>query len=238
LNLRRRFALVRAVMRFAIMDTGSHLDVHFQKMLPLFASVVLACLPVKYASAQSAPITKNESSVTLYGGGRFGGSVTDSVNNSTIDFNNGSSFGLSVDIGLDRSRQVGVFYSQQDTVLTSGASQSGNAQLTLRSFHVGGTAFIDEIGSGLYVMGGIGGTTATPKGSSLNSETFLSGNLGVGWMVPLAKHVGFRFEARGYGVLLNGNGSLFCGGAAGCTVAVRGKGLFYGEVLGGVAVRF
>jgi Outer membrane protein beta-barrel domain len=222
------------------MDTGSHLGVHFQKMFPLFASVVFVCLPGKYASAQSAPITRNESSVTLYGGGRFGGSVTDSTSNSSIDLKNGSSFGLSVDIGLDRSRQVELFYSQQDTALTSGAflSQSGNAQLTLHNFHVGGTAFIDEIGRGLYVMGGIGGTTATPKGSGLNSETFLSGNLGVGWMVPLAKHVGFRFEARGYGVLLNGNGSLFCGGAAGCTVAVRGKGLFYGEVLGGVAVRF
>lgn len=220
------------------MDTGSHLGVQIQKMFPLFASVVFVCLPVKYASAQSAPITKNESSVTLYGGGRFGGSVTDSTSNSSIDLKNGSSFGLSVDIGLDRSRQVELFYSQQDTTLSSGSSPSGNAQLTLHNFHLGGTAFIDEIGRGLYVMGGIGGTTATPKASGLNSETFLSGNLGVGWMVPLAKHVGFRFEARGYGVLLNGNGSLFCGGAAGCTVAVRGRGLFYGEVLGGVAVRF
>jgi flavin-dependent dehydrogenase len=87
-------------------------------------------------------------------------------------------------------------------------------------------------------MGGIGGTTATPKGSGLNSQTFFSGNLGIGWMVPIVKHVGLRFEARGYGVLLNGDGSLFCGGAAGCEAAVKGKGLYYGEVLGGVAVKF
>jgi hypothetical protein len=218
------------------MDTASS-----PKMLRLIASLtVLVCVPMKYASAQSTPTENSESSVTLYGGGRFGGSVKDSTSNSSIDFKNGSSLGLSVDIGLDRSRQVELFYSQQDTGLTSGAfsSPSGNAQLTLRNYHIGGTAFIDEIGSGLYVMGGIGGTTATPKSSGLNSETFFSGNLGVGWMVPLAKHVGLRFEARGYGVVLNGNGSLFCGGAAGCTVAIKGRGLFYGEVLGGVAVRF
>lgn len=218
------------------MDTAST-----RKMLSLIATlIVLVCVPVKYASAQSVPTADNESSVTLYGGGRFGGSVTDSTTNSTVDLQNGTSFGLAVDIGLDRSRQVELFYSQQDAALSSGAftPQLGNVELTLHNYHFGGTAFIDEIGSGGYVMGGIGGTTATPKSSGLNSGTFFSGNLGVGWMVPLAKHAGIRFEARGYAVVLNGNGSLFCGGAAGCRVAVKGKGLFYGEVLGGVAVRF
>jgi hypothetical protein len=223
------------------MDSAAHFGVYSPKILSSIASLVaFACVPVNHSSAQSTPAANEQSSVTFYGGGRFGGSVTDSTTHSSIDLKNGSSFGLAVDIGLDRSRQVELFYSQQDTALTSGAfsSQSGNAGLTLRNFHIGGTAFVDEIGSGFYVLGGVGGTTAMPKSSGLNSETFFSGNLGVGWMVPLAKHVGFRFEARGYGVLLNGNGSLFCGGAAGCTVEIKGKGLFYGEVLGGVAVRF
>jgi hypothetical protein len=210
-------------------------------MLKIVASlIVLVWVPGKYASAQSTATASSENSVTLYGGDRFGGSVTDSTNNSSIDLKSGSSFAVAVDIGVDRSRQVELFYSQQDTALTSNAfsSQSGNVGLTLRNYHVGGTAFIDEIGSGVYVMGGIGGTTATPKGSGLNSETFFSGNLGVGWMVPIAKHVGFRFEARGYGVLLNNNTALFCGGRSGCTIAIKGNGLFYGEVLAGVAARF
>jgi len=211
------------------------------KMLRLVASLVVFVWPATHAGAQSAPSATNENSVTLYGGGRFGGSVTDSTNNSSIDLKNGSSFGLAVDIGLDRARQVEIFYSQQDTALTSGgafSSQSGNAGLTLRNYHFGGTAFIDEIGSGAYVMGGIGGTTATPKGSGLSSETFFSGNLGVGWMVPLGRHAGLRFEARGYGIALRGSGALFCGGHSGCTVAIKGNGLFYGEVLAGVAARF
>ena len=209
-------------------------------MLRLVVSPIVFVWPAMLASAQASAPANNENSVTLYGGDRFGGSVTDSTNNSSIDLKNGSSFGLAVDIGLDRARQVEIFYSQQDTALTSGAfsSQSGNAGLTLRNYHVGGTAFIDEIGSGGYVMGGIGGTTATPKGSGLNSETFFSGNLGVGWMVPLGRHVGLRFEARGYGVALRGSGALFCGGQSGCTVAIKGNGLFYGEVLAGVAARF
>lgn len=201
---------------------------------------VLVGAPAQHARAQSTSTAKNESSVTLYGGGRFGGSVTDSTSNSTIDLRNGSSFGVAVDIGLDHSRQLELFYSQQDTALTSGAfsPQAGNTGLTLRNYHLGGTAFIEEVGRGPYVLGGIGATTATPKGSGLNSSTFFSGNLGVGWMLPLGAHVGLRFEARGHGILLNNNSALFCGGATGCRIAIKGSGLFYGEALAGLSARF
>jgi hypothetical protein len=226
---------------FKIMDTAFRFVAHSMQMVwSMVLLVALVVAPAQCARAQSISAAKNESSVSLYGGGRFGGSVTDSTTNSSIDLKNGSSFGLAVDIGLDRSRQVELFYSQQDTAFTSGAfsSQTANVRLTLHNYHIGGTAFIEEIGRGVYVMGGIGGTTATPKGSGRNSDTFFSGNLGVGWMVPFSAHVGFRFEARGYGIVLNNNSALFCGGAAGCKAAIKGNGLFYGEALAGVAIRF
>jgi hypothetical protein len=214
------------------MDTGSGFGDQLRIFWSMALLAALLAAPVQHARAQS--------SVTLYGGGRFGGSVTDSTSNSTIDLRNGSSFGVAVDIGLDRSRQLELFYSQQDTALTSGAFslQAGNTGLTLRNYHLGGTAFIEEVGRGPYVLGGIGATTATPKGSGLNSSTFFSGNLGLGWMLPLGAHVGLRFEARGYGILLNNNSALFCGGATGCRIAIKGSGLFYGEALAGISARF
>jgi len=223
------------------MGTGSGIDINLMRMVwPMALLLVSVGAPAQFARAQSPSTAKNESSVTLYGGGRFGGSVTDSTTNSTIDLKNGSSFGVAVDIGLDRNRQLELFYSQQDTALTSGAFSlpANNEGLTLHNYHIGGTAFIDEVGRGPYVMGGIGATTATPKGSGLNSATFFSGNLGLGWMVPIGAHVGLRFEARGYGVLLNNNSALFCGGATGCRVAIKGNGLFYGEALAGLSIRF
>jgi Outer membrane protein beta-barrel domain len=222
-------------------DTGTGINIDFMRLIwPMALLLVLVGAPAQFARAQSPAAAKNESSVTLYGGGRFGGSVTDSTTYSTIDLKNGSSFGLAVDIGLDRSRQLELFYSQQDTALTSGAfsSQANNAGLTLRNYHLGGTAFIEQVGRGPYVMGGIGATTATPKSSGLNSSTFFSGNLGLGWMLPIGAHVAFRFEARGYGILLNNNSALFCGGATGCRVAIKGNGLFYGEALAGLSIRF
>jgi hypothetical protein len=202
--------------------------------------VALATVPLWYARADAPSVPKNESDITLYGGDRFGGSLTDSNTNSNIDLENGSSFGAAVDIGLDRNTQVELFFSRQNTALSSGAfsPQSTNIGLVLYNYQIGGTVFFEQVGRGPYLMGGIGGTTAQPKQAGLNSQTFFSGNLGVGWMVPLGTHVGLRFEARGYGILLNNNTSLFCGGASGCTVAIRGSGLVYGEVLAGVTVRF
>jgi hypothetical protein len=195
---------------------------------------------VRHAHAQAASAAHNGSNITVYGGYRFGGGLTDSITGSTINLENGSSFALAVDIGLDQNTQLEFFYSQQNTALAYGAfsSQVNNIRLTLHNYQIGGTAFIEEVGRGFYAMGGIGGTTAKPDGSDLNSETFFSGNLGIGWMVPLGPHVGLRFEARGYGILLNSKSALFCGGTAGCTFALKGNGLIQGEVLAGLSARF
>jgi hypothetical protein len=210
-----------------------------RKLIGVLAAISIA--PLQYSHAQSDPVGKFENGVTIYGGFRFGGSVTDSTNNDTVDFASGSSFAVAGDIGLDPNRQIELFYSQQHTALTSGAfsPQANNVGLTLHNYQIGGTNYIDETGHGLYVMGGLGGTTAKPDAAGLNSETFFSGNLGVGWMIPLGPHAGLRLEARGYAILLNDNsGSLFCGGRAGCTFTLKGNALFEGEVLAGISARF
>lgn len=188
--------------------------------------------------AQGAPKPAKENSVTVYGGYRFGGTLTEATTNSTIDLKNDGSVALAVDFGLDPQTQIQLFYSRQNTALTSGAfsPQVNNIDLTLHNYHVGGTYFIDHVGQGLYVVGGLGATTATPDRAGLNSETFFSLNLGVGWMVPLGKHAGLRFEARGYGILVNNNSALFCSG--GCVVSIKGDAIYQGEALVGLSIRF
>src|SRR5450755_2850690 len=149
--------------------------------------VVYMAAPLQNAVAEEGSAARNESSITVYGGDRFGGSVTDSTTDSTLNLDNGSSFGVALDIGLEQNTQLELFYSQQKTTITSGALSSpvNSAGFTLHNYHVGGTNFIDQPGRGLYVMGGLGGTTLIPDQRGLNSQTFFSGNLGVGWMVPL-----------------------------------------------------
>lgn len=209
---------------------------------PMAMGILLAALaaPLHCALAQSASGPKYENGITLYGGYRFGGSVTDTANDASIDLGDGSSFAVAGDIGLDPHRQIELFYSQQRTTLSSGAfsSQANNRGLVLHNYQIGGTNFIEETGRGLYVMGGLGGTTATPDQAGLNSETFFSLNVGIGWMIPLGVHVGVKLEARGYAILLNHNGVLFCGGNNGCTVAINGTAVLEGEVLAGLTARF
>jgi hypothetical protein len=202
--------------------------------------IVLMAASEQHAHAQDASTAKNDSSVTVFGGDRFAGSVRDSTTNSTFNLENGASFALALDVGLDQNTQVELFYSQQNTALTSGAfsSKTNNIGLTLYNYQLGGTNFIEEAGHGLYVMGGVGATTVKPYRSGLNSETFFSGNLGIGWMVPLGARIGLRFEARGYGILLKNNSAIFCGGAAGCTIVIKGNALFQGEALAGLSFRF
>jgi len=209
---------------------------------PAFAATLLLAVitgaVTEPAAAQTPPAKTKESSVTVYGGYRFGGSLTDANTGTTIDLKDDASAAVAIDIGLDRQTQLQFFYSYQNTALTSGAfsPQVNNFGLTLHNYHLGGTYFIEEVGRGLYFMGGIGGTTATPDLAGLNSETFFSGNLGIGWMVPLGKHVGLRFEARGYGILIDNDSAMFCSG--GCVVSIKGDTLTYGEALVGVSIRF
>jgi hypothetical protein len=224
-----------------MIETSSRLDMRalrsFGASLLLFG---IAAAPLQHAHAQTARTAGKESSVTVYGGYRFGGTLTEATTNSTIDLKGGSSAAVAIDIGLDRQTQVQLFYSHQNTALTSGAfsAQVNNMGLTLHNYHVGGTYFIEEVGHGLYVVGGIGATTATPDRGDLNSETFFSGNLGVGWMVPLGRHAGLRFEARGYGILVDNDSATFCGGNVGCVVSIKGTTVYQGEVLVGLSIRF
>lgn len=233
---RTRMTIPIQSKRFSRLDAPG---LRLRAIIGMLAAIILA--PLQYAYAQSDPVGKFENGVTIYGGYRFGGSVTNTTNNDTVDLAGGSSFAAAGDIGLDPNRQIELFYSQQHTALTSGAfsPQANNVGLTLHNYQIGGTNYIDEIGRGLYVMGGLGATTAKPDQAGLNSETFFSGNLGVGWMVPLGPHAGLRLEARGYAILLNNNsGSLFCGDKAGCTFVLKGNALFEGEVLAGISARF
>jgi hypothetical protein len=202
----------------------------------LLTMASLAAATTVFAQGAAKPVKEN--SVTVYGGYRFGGTLTEATTNTSIDLKNDTSAALAVDIGLDAQTQIQLFYSRQNTALTSGAfsPQVNNIDLTLHNYHIGGTYFFDRVGQGLYVMGGIGGTTARPDRAGLNSETFLSGNLGIGWMVPLGRHAGLRFEARGYGILVNNNSALFCSG--GCVVSIKGDAIYQGEALVGLSIRF
>ena len=210
---------------------------------PALAMLLLAGLyaaPVQSADAQKPSPARSESSVTLYAGYRWGGSMTDTNTGTTVEVNGDSSYALAVDIGFEPQTQIQIFYSRQQSALSSEqfAPVANNVGLSIEYYHVGGTFFFEQVGVGAYVAAGFGATHARLDGGDRNSETYVSGNIGAGYMVPLGKHVGLRFEARGYGTLINNDSTLFCGSNVGCAATIKGDALYQGEALAGLSIRF
>jgi hypothetical protein len=181
-----------------------------------------------------------ESSVTVYGGYRTSNQLTETTTGRSVDVDDGASYAVALDIGIDRKKQVEIFYSRQNTKLTSGGFSAAvnNVPLTIEYLHIGGTYFLDGLGHGGYVVGGIGATLLRPDRAGLDSETKPSINLGVGYMLPVGKNFGLRFELRGYATLLNNSNNTFCGNNGSCVVSIKGTALYQGEALIGLSGRF
>ena len=205
-----------------------------------FAVATLAAATPQAARAQAAspgaPATEND--VTVYAGYRFGGNFTDITTGKTWDVTEGPAFSLAADFGIDSRTQWELFVSHRNASLrASGFSPAAdNIRLGITYYHVGGTYFFDqEVGKGGYVVGGVGLTNFSP-GADLSTETRFSLNVGIGYFVPLTKHVALKLEGRGYATLVNSSSAFFCSG--GCVVQIKGTTFTQAEALAGIAARF
>lgn len=191
------------------------------------------------AFAATAPaIAQSESGVTVYGGYRFGGYFTDVNTEKKWELTDGGSFALAVNLGIDARTQYELFVSHRRSALKpSGFAPAVDGfGLDVTYYHVGGTYFFDRVGQGAYLAGGLGLTRFVPHSEGLSSETKFSINLGMGYLIPLGKHLGIKLEARGFGTLVDSSGGMFCSG--GCVVQIKGSTLTQGEVLAGLTARF
>jgi hypothetical protein len=181
----------------------------------------------------------DENNLTVYGGYRFGGEFTDVNTGKTWGLTDGPAYAVAADFAIDRRTQWELFISHRSSTLkASGFSPAAdNIGLGITYYHVGGTYFFDQgVGKGGYVVGGVGLTNFSPSLAGLTSETRFSLNLGVGYMVPLAKYVALKIEGRGYATLIDSSGGFFCSG--GCVVQIKGTTFTQAEVLAGITARF
>lgn len=188
--------------------------------------------------AQSAPITSN--SFTVYGGYRTGGRLSNATTGERVAVEEHGSYALALDLALDPGRQTEIFFGHQKSSLTSEglAGAVDRVPISIDYLHIGGTSFLDRSIAGTYLVGGIGAARAKPDFGGLRSATRLSMNLGIGYLLPLGANLGLRFEARGYGILVDSAGGLFCGGDSGCVISVKGDALYQVDFLLGVSGSF
>jgi hypothetical protein len=190
-------------------------------------------------SAAAADAEADDSTVlggkglTLYAGYQFGGSFTDADTGQSVDLREGGSYALSLDFPLDASSEFQVFYGHQSTEFTPWSYAGTSSGLRVDYLHIGGTYFPEDAVRGVYVVGGLGVTRMTPDGAGLDPTTRLSMNVGVGYLWPVTRSIGFRFEARGLATMLGNNVTVFCSG--GCVAHLTGSGVLQGELLFGIS---
>ena len=179
-----------------------------------------------------------QTSATVYGGYRGGGSFQESTSPyAALDLQSGGAASFSVDWVIDANRQGQVFVSRQASEFPASGSVTPAVPLTVTVLHVGGTNFFEGgVGRGPYVVGGLGITVLTPRQSGLSTEVRPSLNLGVGYQLPLAQSLALRLELRGYITAINSSATLFCSG--GCVLSVRADTLTQTEALLGLSFGF
>jgi hypothetical protein len=177
-----------------------------------------------------------QTSITLYIGYAASEGIDNSTTNSSAKVDSGASFAAAFDYGLDPSRQLQLFYSQQNTQLAPGGTLAP-FDFTVRYLHIGGTSFVNgPIGEGVYVVGGLGATQMSPSLDGLDSEIKPSLNLGIGFQWPIAANLALRAEARAFFTLINSSGNLFCSG--GCVATLKGDAFVQGAAMVGLSGRF
>lgn len=175
-------------------------------------------------------------SATVFAGYTVSEGIENTTSGQRARVGSSAAFGVAADYDLDASRQLQLFYGQQNTTLDPGGSLA-RFDFDVRYLHLGGTYFFDgPIGRGPYAVGGIGATHFSPNLNGLRSETKASLNVGFGYLWLVGKSVGLRAEARAFVTLLNDSGGLFCSG--GCTVFLGGDSFVQGQAMLGLTARF
>ncbi|MDH4095730.1 MAG: outer membrane beta-barrel protein [Betaproteobacteria bacterium] len=201
------------------------------------------CLAMLAALAVAVPAAAHAQQghmASVYAGYRFGGELTDAATGDAWQMTEGAAYAVSVALDIDRRSQYELYVSRRSGELALRASSFSPAVsrigLDITYIQFGGTYFYEEIGRGLYLLGGVGLTNLDPRESGLDAETNFSLNVGVGYMIPLAGRVALKLEGRAFATLVSSSSALFCSG--GCVVQIQGDTFGQGEVSAGLAVRF
>lgn len=179
--------------------------------------------------------------IALHGGYRAGGSLEDTVTDAERDLDDASAFALSLEFryGKGDDRYLQLWYSRQQSGLNDGTA---SIDVDVEYLHIGGTVPFGELGRAQpYFAAGIGATRFSASAPNAQDADRLSGSLGLGLELPLAKHAALRLEARGYLTLVDSDSSFLCrfdDGSAFCRIVATGSTIFQAEALAGIAIRF
>ena len=207
----------------------------------LTGTVVFACGALPGALAADPP----RFDVTPMVGYRMGGEfeVVDpaATSGTSIDLDEGTSFGIDLGLYRDSNSFYELLYSRQESGFDSPDASIGSVDLATEYLHFGGTLlFPDEYWYVPWISLTVGATRLDPQGGGYDSETELSASFGGGVRMPFNDQVAATLGVRGYVTLVDSDTAIFCVGSGdlNCLVRTSGSTFFQGEAFLGLNFRF
>lgn len=149
-------------------------------------------------------------------------------------------WGVTLDVNVQRGKQVEFLYRRQDTELTFQAPLLPERSLmdaTVEYWQIGGLGG-DLRGDIMpYGLFSLGATHFVPKSSPYGDEWRFSMIFGLGVKKYMGERLGIRMQAQLPFTWLDGGGSIVCG-PLGCITTVGGSGIGQIDVGGGAFLRF
>jgi hypothetical protein len=195
----------------------------------------------------AAPSRGQTVEITPVAGYRFGGGfsaagIDPSAAAVDLEVEDTAGFGVHVGVRVAEDGELEVLYSRQETRLGTADLFTGRPlfDLALETWQAGGNYLFGEDGARVrpYVGVGLGLTRLLPEPDSLQDETRFSASFAAGAKVWLGRHLGLRFEARGFFTVLESEADAFCPTVGECLVRAKGSDISQAEVRAGLVLRF
>ena len=196
------------------------------------------------AVAASASAQEFVAEVTPFVGYRFGGELDSAESSQSIELDSAPSYGMLIDV-FAGAGSVQFIYSQQRTDARIQDVEQGEAvsrvDTVIHAIQIGGTYRSVREGIQPYLAANVGALHVRTSAGASQSDTFLSGSLGVGVNARPTSNFDVRLEGRVYGAITDADTDLFCQTGADenvCAVRIEGEALAQFEVFAGFTFRF
>jgi len=201
---------------------------------PFLFACLLFVLASSLASAQGFEIAP-------FIGYRFGGSVQDYYGGQTHGIEASESTGITLDFPLGGGpNYLELLYSHQGTHVDVGSiTGTQSYPLGIDFWMFGGLREFPGQNEKVrpFLAAYVGMAHFSSSQGGIDSDNGLALGIGGGVKLDLSKHVGLRFDARGYFAFVSSSGGLYCG-PYGCGASFSGSGLLQGEGTASLLIRF
>ena len=175
--------------------------------------------------------------ITPFLGWRTSSSLEEENSGASIDLKETRSFGIILSMRQKKDSNYDFLFSRQNTELQSATLPETTTSLRFDYYHIGGTVFYHHDNLHPFVSGGLGATHISPANDAFSSDTMFSLSIGGGLKFPLSQNIGLRLEARGYGTVNDGSGSILCANGT-CVAQFKGSLFMQFEASAGLSIAF